>query len=92
MLSRPGLEFARHGIARHAGDRLGHLAQRHAAARCAGDLDRGRRASRGRSALDFEQMRRDLERLLAHRDRGEMHRGAGGDGLPAGEAALAVAE
>src|SRR5262249_34052469 len=38
----------------------------------------------------LEQMGGDLERLLPHRGGGEMNGRAGGHGLPAGEAALAI--
>ena len=38
----------------------------------------------------LQQMRRDRQHLFAHGDRGHVHRGARGDGLAAGEAALPV--
>ena len=87
----PGLELSRHGIAGNAGDRFGDFAQRQPAPGRAGDLD-APVAQFEVAHAHLQEMRGDLERLLAHRDCREMHRGAGGHGLAAGEAALAVGD
>ena len=87
----PRLEIARHGIAGHARHRFGDFAQREPAAGRAGDLD-APVAHLQIARARLQQMSRDRQRLLAHGDRRHVHRGAGGDGLPAGEAALAVGD
>ena len=68
----PRLELAGHGVAGHAGYRFGHLAQRKPAAGRAGDLDPAVAQCKVAHAR-LQQVGRDLERLLAHLDRREMH-------------------
>ena len=87
-----GGEPRRHAVrqreARHAADGVRDLRQRLAHLRHAFDPHR--------AVLQFQIVRRrfqhfrgGLDRLVAHRDRGEMHRVAGGHGLAAGEGAEA---
>src|SRR5262249_30824947 len=67
----PRLELARHGIAGHAGYRFGDLAQRKSAPGRAGDLDPAV-AQRKIAHARLQQVSRDLARLVAHLDRGEV--------------------
>ena len=85
------LEVAGHRIAGHASDRLRDLAQRHAAAGCAFDLDPAV-AQREIAGCGLQHEGGDCQRLVTHGLGGHMDGGTRGDGLPAGEPALAVGD
>src|SRR5262249_36673580 len=87
----PRLELARHGIARHARHSFGDLAQRQSAAWRAGDFDASI-AQLEVAHADFQEVRGDLERLVADRACCEVHRRSCGHRLSAGESALAIGD
>src|SRR5262249_15218441 len=87
----PRLELAGHGVAGYARDRFGNLVQGQPAARRAGNFD-PTVAQLEVAHVHLQQVRGNLERLLAHLSGGEMHRGTRGNSLTAGEAALAIGD